>query len=144
MRGVGLERRGLWREYLRALEEASPQAFVMENVPELLRSAEYDAFREAATELGFNVDGRILLAADFGVPQTRRRAFVIGLLGQEPEWPQETHAAPGKERPGQKPWRTFRDAVEGLSPKPDGLLWHRGRNPRQMSLERYMAIPKER
>src|SRR5262245_43307622 len=29
MRGVGMERRGLWREYLRALREASPRAFVM-------------------------------------------------------------------------------------------------------------------
>jgi len=143
MRGVGLERRELWREYLRALEEASPQAFVMENVPELLRSAEYEAFREAAEELGFNVEGRILLAADYGVPQTRRRAFVIGLRDQEPQWPHETHAAPGKERQGQKPWRAFRDAVEGLHLEPDGLRWHRGRNPRQMSLERYMAIPKE-
>ena len=45
MRGVGLERRGLWREYLRALEEAAPAAFVMENVPELLRSAEYADFK---------------------------------------------------------------------------------------------------
>ncbi|MDQ3102636.1 MAG: DNA (cytosine-5-)-methyltransferase, partial [Actinomycetota bacterium] len=36
MAGVGLERRSLWRQYLRALEEAQPAAFVMENVPELL------------------------------------------------------------------------------------------------------------
>src|SRR5262245_10590025 len=33
--GVGLERRALWREYLRALRESEPAAFVMENVPEL-------------------------------------------------------------------------------------------------------------
>src|SRR4051812_41520415 len=32
MRGVGLERRGLWREYSRALHEADPLVFVMENV----------------------------------------------------------------------------------------------------------------
>src|SRR4051794_20431653 len=38
MKGTRLERRGLWREYLRALDEASPSMFVMENVPELLRS----------------------------------------------------------------------------------------------------------
>src|SRR4051794_18326848 len=34
--GVGPERRALWREYLRALDEAEAGAFVMENVPELL------------------------------------------------------------------------------------------------------------
>src|SRR4051812_17951025 len=35
---VGIERRRLWAEYVRALDAASPSAFVMENVPELLRS----------------------------------------------------------------------------------------------------------
>ena len=38
MASVGLERRGLWRHYLRAIEQAAPSVFVMENVPELLRS----------------------------------------------------------------------------------------------------------
>src|SRR5262245_33953496 len=53
-KGVGLERRALWREYLRALRESEAKAFVMENVPQLLSSAEYEAFKEAAeTELGF-------------------------------------------------------------------------------------------
>src|SRR4051794_36416201 len=34
MRGVGLERRSLWRHYLRALEAADAEFFVMENVPQ--------------------------------------------------------------------------------------------------------------
>src|SRR5690349_13967537 len=38
---VGFERRSLWKEYLRAIDEARPLAFVMENVPELLVSEEY-------------------------------------------------------------------------------------------------------
>ena len=54
---VGFERRGLWREYLRALEQAEPAAFVMENVPELLRSAEYAEFKQRAEELGFHGRG---------------------------------------------------------------------------------------
>src|SRR5262245_57389253 len=61
---VGLERRALWSEYLRALRESGAEAFVMENVPQLIGSAEYDSFREAAEqELGFAVEGRILNAA---------------------------------------------------------------------------------
>jgi DNA (cytosine-5)-methyltransferase 1 len=143
MRGVGLERRDLWREYLRALDEASPRAFVMENVPELLRSAEYDEFCDAATELGFATEGRVLNAADYGVPQTRRRAFVVGVREGEPPWPVQTHAAPTKVGPGQQPWRTFRDAVKGLPRQPDGRRWHRARNPRPVSLERYRTIPRE-
>src|SRR3954453_12296262 len=38
---VGLERRRLWRSYLIALRESGARAFVMENVPQLLKSSEY-------------------------------------------------------------------------------------------------------
>jgi DNA (cytosine-5)-methyltransferase 1 len=143
MRGVGLERRSLWREYLRALEESSARAFVMENVPELLRSGEYASFRRAAEKLGYRVDGKVLNAADYGVPQTRRRAFVIGVCEGEPPWPEETHASRAKPKPGREPWRTFRDATRGLPLAPDGEAWHRARNPRPVSLERYRTIPRE-
>lgn len=92
---VGFERRGLWTEYLRALEAVEPRAFVMENVPELLRSAEYAEFRKRAEALGFEVEGEILNAADFGVPQRRRRAIVIGTRAGGPAWPAPTHAERG-------------------------------------------------
>jgi DNA (cytosine-5)-methyltransferase 1 len=144
VRGVGLERRGLWREYLRALDQANPLAFVMENVPQLLRSGEYRAFRRAAESLGFAVDGRILNAADYGVPQTRRRAFVIGVRHGDPPWPAATHAsAPDKIDAHLSRWQTFRDAVQGLPLEPDDVAWHRRRNPRPVSLERYRTIPGE-
>jgi DNA (cytosine-5)-methyltransferase 1 len=143
MAGVGLERRSLWREYLRALEHAEPAAFVMENVPELLRSAEYKAFREAAEDLGFQVEGEILNAADYGVPQRRRRAIVIGSRLGRPPWPEQTHYPPDAIAIGGKPWRNFRQAVKGLPLKPSGRNWHNPRNPRPKSLERYRTIPKQ-
>ena len=143
MARVGLERRSLWREYLRALRESAPQAFVMENVPELLRSGEYVAFVEAAEELGFAVSGRILNAADYGVPQRRRRAIVVGVREGAFEWPEATHF-PSETIPlTGRPWRTFREAVEGLPLEPSGENWHNPRNPRPQSLERYRAIPNE-
>jgi DNA (cytosine-5)-methyltransferase 1 len=144
MRGIGLERRNLWREYLRALEEADPLVFVMENVPELLRSAEFADFKERAeTELCYRVEGRILNAADYGVPQTRRRAIVIGTRLGEVPWPTRTHHPKGRVPVGGAPWRTFRDAVTGLPLAPDGRNWHNPRNPRPMSVERYRTIPGE-
>ncbi len=131
---VGFERRGLWREYLRALEAIEPRAFVMENVPELLRSAEFVEFQRQAEALGFEVEGRILNAADYGVPQRRRRAIVIGTRGCRPSFPPPTHA---------DGWCTFRNAVEGLPLAPDGRRWHRARNPRPESVRRYKAVPRD-
>jgi len=147
---VGFERRGLWTEYLRALEAVEPQAFVMENVPELLRSAEYAKFRRRAESLGFKVEGEILNAADFGVPQRRRRAIVIGTQASAtPPWPSPTHADPTlcrHTRPsveGVGPWVTFREAVAGLALQPSGRDWHRPRKPRPESVRRYKAVPRD-
>ena len=140
MLGVGLERRTLWREYLRALWESEPSVFVMENVPQLLRSGEYVAFKLAAEDLGFAVDGRILNAADYGVPQTRRRAIVIGSRLGFPEWPRQTHWAPDKGPVGADTWRTFHWAVTNPTPlplRPTGTHWHNPRTPRPVSVERY-------
>ncbi len=158
---VGFERRGLWQEYLRALEAIEPQAFVMENVPELLRSAEYVEFHRRAEALGFKVEAEILNAADFGVPQRRRRAIVIGTRAGAPAWPSPTHADPATNpltfvahratkvrdpftepsRPA--PWVTFREAVEGLPLQADGRRWHRPRKPRPESVRRYKAVPRD-
>lgn len=142
MRGVGLERRTLWREYLRALREAEPEAFLMENVPQLLRSAEYAAFKEAAEELGYAITDGVLNAADFGVPQTRKRAIAIGSRLGIPALPEPTHSSPDSDE-GRKPWRTVRDAIGDLPPRPDDREWHNGRSPRPVSVERYETIPAE-
>jgi DNA (cytosine-5)-methyltransferase 1 len=162
---VGFERRGLWRQYLRALEAIEPQAFVMENVPELLRSAEFVEFARQAEALGFEVEAEILNAADFGVPQRRRRAIVIGTRDGVPPWPAPTHAGPEADplpnpaslvahratkdaglpagADGPAPWVTFREAVEGLPLRPDGRRWHRPRRPRPESVRRYKAVPRD-
>lgn len=138
MRGVGLERRTLWREYLRALEEAQPDAFLMENVPQLLRSAEYAAFKKAAQGLGFSIADGVLNAADFGVPQTRRRAIAIGSRLGTPTLP-EGNYGPGKRHA----WRTVEDAIDDLPKQPTNEAWHNARNPHPISIERYETIPGE-
>jgi len=143
MTRVGLERRSLWREYLRALRESAAPVFVMENVPELLQSGEFALFSTAASKLGYDIEGRILNAVDFGVPQRRRRAIVIGSRIGPVAWPTPTHYSPDRPSLTGEPWLTFRDAVHGLPLEPDGKNWHVKRNPRPVSVERYMTIPKE-
>ncbi len=141
--GVGFERRGLWREYLRALDEAAPVAFVMENVPELLTAAEYRDFCRAAEARGYSVGGEVLNAADFGVPQRRRRAIVVGSLVGSPAWPEQTHSSPDLPQLGTAPWRSFRQAVAGLPLRPSGRDWHNPRSPRPESVRRYKAVPAD-
>jgi DNA (cytosine-5)-methyltransferase 1 len=147
MARVGLERRTLWAEYLRILDASGASVFLMENVPELLKSGEFAAFRQAVEQRGFTVRAEIVNAADYGVPQTRRRAFAVGVKTGEPPWPTETHTAPDRLSVfGLKPWRTFRWAVSNptpLSATPDEKRWHRSRNPTAVSLERYRTIPGE-
>lgn len=141
--GAGLERRALWREYLRALNQSEAEAFVMENVPQLISSRELRHFTRHALDLGFKVQAQVLNAADYGVPQRRKRAIVIGVRGAGFEWPQETHADPESPQLGRLPWRTFREAVSGLPLEPDGANYHSGRNPRPESLTRYRAVPPD-
>lgn len=141
--GVGFERRGLWREYLRALDESQPDAFVMENVPELLASVEYSEFQGAAEARGYTVRGEVLNAADYGVPQRRRRAIVVGSRHGTPPWPTQTHSNPELPQLATVAWRTFGEAVAGLPLRPSGRDWHNARSPRPESVRRYKAVPRD-
>lgn len=134
--------RRLWREYLRALEISSPDVFVMENVPLLLKSEEYAEFSDAVKKLGYELEGRVLNVADYGVPQRRRRAIVIGTRLAEDLWPVGQYGDP-KLATTTVPWIPFSEAVAGLPLKPDEKRWHRTRNPRPDTVRRYNAVPAD-
>lgn len=140
-RDSALSRR-LWREYARVLELVSPSVFVMENVPELLAADEYAAFRGRVVELGYTVEAQVLNAADYGVPQRRKRAIVIGSRCGRIVWPDQTHADP-KLKSDFPRWVTLRDVIGDLPPKPDGVAWHRSRNSKPHIVERYSYVPKD-
>jgi len=120
----------LCREFLRVVELVSPKAFIIENVPSFLRSVQYHAFKKRVEELGYQLAAGILNAADFGVPQCRKRSFMVALKGARPRLPQPSG-----------PRTTVRDAIGDLPVEPDGLDWHIPRNPTAKSLERYRCIP---
>lgn len=54
-----------------------PQLVVVENVPEFLKWSLFPAWRFAMQALGYSVEPHVLDAADFGVPQHRRRVFIL-------------------------------------------------------------------
>lgn len=124
-------RNSLWRHYLRALEQVEPSVFVMENVPQLLTSEHFAEFRSLAEALGYELTWGVLDASRFGVPQRRKRAFVIGSRVGSPTMPAPTDVI-----------RTVRDAIGDLPLEPTGHDLHVGRNPTAISLERYRHVPE--
>ena len=69
---------------LRIIREIRPFAVVIENVPELARYRKrkhIDALEAKLSSLGYAVEEHLLNAADYGVPQNRRRIFVTGVRG---------------------------------------------------------------
>jgi DNA (cytosine-5)-methyltransferase 1 len=146
---LGDVRRDLWRPYLEVVRRAGADVFVMENVPQLLRSHELEDLKRMARSLGFAFfEARKLCAADHGAPTVRHRAIVLASRVGPVRWPRPTHARSGTELP---PWRTVRDAMGDLDdvpvvgteirdvPPPGDL--HFGRRPTAKSRERYRAVP---
>ncbi len=79
--GLDDERGNLTREYCRLVSELRPRWFVWENVPGVLSSnggRDFGSILGAMVELGYGVAYRVLDAKNFGVPQRRRRVFVVG------------------------------------------------------------------
>ncbi len=81
------ERNFLFKYFVAVVEYLRPRYFVMENVPNLL-TAENGYFKNEIIQLfaakGYALVSDTLNASDFGVPQNRRRAVIIGKLGEEP------------------------------------------------------------
>jgi DNA (cytosine-5)-methyltransferase 1 len=60
-------------------EAKQPKVFVVENVPEFEKWTLYPEWRNALDKLGYAMSSNIIDAADLGVPQHRRRVFVVGV-----------------------------------------------------------------
>jgi DNA (cytosine-5)-methyltransferase 1 len=121
----------LWRHYFKLLRFLRPKAFLLENVPELLKSTEFAMIRRRAFRLGYRLVYGVLNASHYGVPQNRKRAMIIGSYSHAPKLPLATIQC-----------LTVRDAIGDLPLTPDGYNWHLQRNPHEISVERYKCIPE--
>ena len=79
--GLAGERSGLFWEIARIVEETQSEYFLIENVPGLLSSnkgRDFGVVVGTMADLGYSVSWRVLDAQHFGVPQRRRRVFIVG------------------------------------------------------------------
>ena len=95
-RNLDDDRNTLYKSMVKAVEIFNPQAFILENVKGLLTLYNGKAKKriiEDFTDLGYNIEYEILNAANYGVPQNRKRVFFVGLKDQQNnfEFPKKTH-----------------------------------------------------
>jgi DNA (cytosine-5)-methyltransferase 1 len=83
--------RDLLPEFVRAVLQIRPRGFLLENVPGLGTDAHRGYLREVLRPLAgrYSVSGpHVVNSADFGVPQSRRRMFIVGMLDKEFQMPE--------------------------------------------------------
>lgn len=95
---IGRDPRNMLSEFLRAVSEARPNGFLFENVESLLHPTNKQAvgsFLEVAEAIGYRCTLYRANAADFGVPQKRKRVFIFGRRGKGAPIPspKPTHSA---------------------------------------------------
>lgn len=89
-KGLRGKRSGLFFELVRIIREKQPKLILLENVKGLLSSNGGWDFATVLVELeesGYDVEWQVLNSKNFGVPQNRERAFIIGHLRGKP-WEQ--------------------------------------------------------
>lgn len=103
-----------------------PDVIIMENVEEIQQwgpldesgrpiksraGEDYNKFMNAMKSLGYAVESRELVAADYGAPTTRKRWYaVLRRDGKEIVWPKATHSKTGD--PGTEPWLECGDYMD--------------------------------
>jgi DNA (cytosine-5)-methyltransferase 1 len=125
------QRSHAWEVVDRWLRLARVDVLLVENVPEFVdwgpldeegrpirerRGEDFRSFVAALRAIGYQVEWRVLCAADFGDPTTRRRFFLQAARDGRPiAWPEPTHQDPRK--PGDlPPWRTAAECIDWSLP----------------------------
>ena len=115
----------LYREMIEVVRRVRPAAFVAENVKGLTMAHGKAFFERMLADFaalpGYALDHRVYLAADYGVPQTRERVFIVGVKGEAkfvPPAPSMEHA-------------TAEDALSDLEEEPENRatahVWSKAR-----------------
>jgi DNA (cytosine-5)-methyltransferase 1 len=133
--------------FVSLVSKLRPRWFVMENVPGFASSAGGEFLKAVIDDLkenGYrNVEWRILNAADYGVPQIRKRLVVVGnRTGHIIPWPKPKYFKEPKD--WQKPYRTVGEVITDLSSEGSYLkhTCHVPMRHKPLLVERYKYIPE--
>ena len=113
LRGIDDERGQLFFDYIRILRDKQPKFFLAENVSGMLANRHSEAVQNIVSrfeECGYDVTIDLVNAADYGVPQDRKRVFYIGFrkdLNIKFKFPEPTTPLPEQKK-------TLRDAIGDL------------------------------
>ena len=104
-------RNKLYLAVIEIVRQYKPKGFIIENVPGMAVMYDgqiKDEILRRFTQMGYNVECKILCAADYGVPQMRRRLIFMGVRKDigSPDFPSPTHT--------EETYRTCRDAISDL------------------------------
>lgn len=123
-----------------AIAACEPEVFLFENVPGLFSASEHRAYvTDLLKRMGNPKDGLrygvstvILNAADYGVPQLRRRVFILGIKNKSNTFVHKiltkiqnatTHHDPTKPAVGKQPWVTLRQAFADIPVTEPWIKW---------------------
>lgn len=112
------ERNKLYLAVIHMVEEYRPKAFIIENVPgmaTLYKGEIKDEILRRFRSMGYNIECKILVAADYGVPQMRKRLIFMGVRSDigTPSFPEPLFTPDN--------YRTCRDAISDLPDRMDGI-----------------------
>lgn len=122
--GKGLvedDRNKLFKEFVRIVKITKPKVILFENVTGLVAKKNERIMKQIFQyfeKLGYNMDARVLSAEEFGVPEKRRRAIIMGVKGGECLFPETSHG----NRAGKK-IITVKEALRNLKAK-DGRVYN--------------------
>ncbi len=119
-KGLKGDRSRLFFEARRIIEALRPPWVVLENVPGLLSSdkgRDFALVLGSLAELGYGVSWRILDSQFFGVPQRRRRVFIVGCLGRlcPPEILFDSQSGQGDTAQGRKKGQKATSHPQGIA-----------------------------
>jgi DNA (cytosine-5)-methyltransferase 1 len=132
-------------EYGRVINELRPKAFIFENVPGIMTVNKGKDWKELlgyfrdATK--YNIFCQVLNAADYGVPQIRKRVFIVGFKNSELkfEFPKATHTGSVDLLSiGLKKWNPSKLALEHVEHMEDHVKRVHGDRVRN----RYLTVPQ--